>query len=38
VTYEGQPLAALTDCIGDLLVPAFALKNQEDLARSQQRT
>jgi hypothetical protein len=33
VTFEGQPLPALKDCIGDLLVPAFALKNQEDLGR-----
>jgi hypothetical protein len=33
VTFEGAPLPALKDCIGDLVVPAFALKDPEDLDR-----
>jgi hypothetical protein len=33
VSFEGKALPALKDCIGDLVVPAFALKNSEDLDR-----
>lgn len=38
LTFEGQPLPALGECIGDLVVPAFAIKDEQVLEQLTKET